>query len=133
LPPFLQLSDTVTALGLLVEAGFTAMAAIIAFYALRRTPQLPTETQKAIKKLTDDFNEHVKKDDTRFADLWVIATKTREDIQGQGASIKLEIAQLQLANVKELTEIKVSLGRLTTSITYIEGSLKNGLVEKPPD
>ena len=70
-----------------------------------------------------------KENDKRFSDLWNIANETKSDLKVQAANIKAEIAESQTENAKGQTEIQVSLGKVITSVAYIEAEIKRGIVE----
>ena len=129
LPIFLQFSDSDITISELILAGTSLLAVIISYLAYRRQPPLQTDTQKAVVELSTNFANHIKDDEKRFADLWGISNEMKTENKMQAADIKVKIAELKLANSEDQTEIKVQLGKLVTSVSYIEGTMKK--VEKP--
>jgi hypothetical protein len=128
----LQFSDTDIAVSEIVLAGTSLLSIIIAYLAYRRQPPIPTETQKAVVDLSTNFADHIKDDEKRFSDLWKISNDIQNQAKVQAADIKVQIAEAKLANAEGQTEIKVTLGKVVTSVAYIEAQVKNGLMESAP-
>ncbi len=133
----LQISNDVLGYGELFIAGFSTIGLVLLGYlTLRRTPLLPSETQKQLKDQVENLRElglnfanHLKDDEERFSDLWKISNEIKSESKLTAADIKVQIAELKLANAEGQTEIKDSLGKLVTSIAYIEAEIKRGIVE----
>ena len=124
----MQFTDSDIAASEIVIAAVAVFSAIVAYFSYKRQLPLQTDAQKAVVELSTNFANHIKDDEKRFADLWNISNEMKTENKMQAADIKVKIAELKLATSEDQTEIKVQLGKLVTSVSYIEGTMKN--VEK---
>ncbi len=128
----MQISNDLLGYGeLLISAVGGIGLLVLGYLSLRRPPPIPSETQQVLNELSENFAQHLKDDEKRFADLWSIANETQTENKIQAGDIKVQIAGLKLASAEGQTEIKVQLGKMATSISYIEAEIKRGFVEDP--